>query len=54
MENKIIKQQPVDALTHMLSGAMNEAALWIAQSKDTKKALKEAMKTLEILINSLR
>jgi AcrR family transcriptional regulator len=51
---KIIKPLPVDALAHLLSGAMDEAALWIAQSPDSKKAQKEAQRTLEILLTSLR
>ncbi|MCI0417583.1 hypothetical protein L0222_32860 [bacterium] len=33
-----IKPQPVDALAHLLSGAMNEAALMIAESARPKKA----------------
>jgi hypothetical protein len=33
---------------------MDEAALWIAQSPDPKKARKEAQSTLEILLTSLR
>ncbi|MEV2241873.1 TetR/AcrR family transcriptional regulator [Micromonospora sp. NPDC049891] len=30
----IIPRQPVGPLTHLLSGAMNEAALWLAESVD--------------------
>jgi hypothetical protein len=33
---------------------MDEAALWIAQSPDSKKAQKEAQRTLETLLTSLR
>ena len=51
---KIIRPLPVDALAHLLSGAMDEAALWIAQSPDSKKAQKEAQHTLETLLTSLR
>jgi hypothetical protein len=51
---KIIRPLPVDALAHLLSGAMDEAALWIAQSPNSKKAQKEAQSTLEILLTSLR
>jgi AcrR family transcriptional regulator len=45
---------PLDALTHLLSGAMNEAALWIAQSEDPKSALAEATQALKYLLASLR
>ncbi|MBE2271234.1 MAG: TetR/AcrR family transcriptional regulator [Anaerolinea sp.] len=44
---------PLDALTHLLSGAMNEAALWIAQS-DHPAALEEAVMTLHHLLDALR
>jgi hypothetical protein len=33
---------------------MDQAAVWIAQSPDSKKALKEARSTLETLLMSLR
>ena len=54
IQNGIIKPLPVEALTHLLSGAMDEAAVWIAQSPNSKKALKEALSTLETLLLSLR
>ena len=53
IKDGIIRKQPVDALAHILSGAINEAALWIAQSKNPKKSLKEAMEVIETLLNSL-
>ncbi len=43
----------LDALTHLLSGAMNEAALWIAQS-DQPAALDESVTALRHLIYALR
>jgi AcrR family transcriptional regulator len=43
----------LDALTHLLSGAMNEAALWIAQS-DQPAALDEAVAALRHLLAALR
>lgn len=43
----------LDALTHLLSGAMNEAALWIAQS-DQPAALDDAVAALRHLLESLR
>lgn len=45
---------PLDALTHLLSGAMNEAALWIAQSDEPQTTLNEATEALKYLLNSLR
>lgn len=43
----------LDALTHLLSGAMNEAALWIVQSDQTA-ALDEAVAALRHLLEALR
>jgi hypothetical protein len=44
---------PVEALSHQLSGAMNEAALWIARSEHEQTALAEAIETLEYLLGAL-
>jgi len=49
-----IEPLPVDALTHLLSGAMNEAALWIARSDRREQALTDAILTLDYLLESLR
>ncbi len=53
-ENQVIAAQPVDALAHLLSGAMNEAALWVARSEHPRKALNEALTSLELLMSALR
>ena len=53
MEQKIIAKQPVEPLSHLLSGAMNEAALWLAET-DSPDALEDTMKTLTRLLESLR
>jgi AcrR family transcriptional regulator len=45
---------PVEALVHLLSGAMNEAALWIAQANDPSAALDDARAALTHLLRSLR
>lgn len=50
----LIKPQPLDALAHLLSGAMNEAALWITHAENPPQALEEAMSTLEILLQGLK
>ena len=49
-----IKRLPIDALTRLLSGAMNEAALWIAQADDPQRALAEAVTAFEVLLTSLQ
>ncbi len=49
-----ISPQPVEPLTHLLSGAMNEAALWIARSPRTEQALAEATVALDHLLEGLR
>lgn len=38
-----LKPVPLDAMTHFLSGALNESALWIAQSPDDGQGLEETM-----------
>ncbi len=53
MEQEIIAKQPVEPLSHLLSGAMNEAALWLAET-DSPDALEDTMKTLTRLLESLR
>ena len=45
---------PLTAMTHLLSGAMNEAALWIARAHDPTSALQESITALELLLNALR
>lgn len=44
----------VPAAAALLSGAMNEAALWISGQADRDAALDQAWATLEILLRSLR
>lgn len=53
-EAGLIKPHSLDALAHLLSGAMNEAALWIAQAPNPAEALEEAMAGLEMLLQGLR
>jgi len=49
-----LRQVAVDALTHMLSGAMNEAALWIAQAAEEEQAYEESMIVISLLLEGLR
>ncbi len=45
--------RPVEPVAHLLSGAMNEAALWLAET-DSSTALKDTMDALLCLLGSLR
>lgn len=49
-----IRALPLVAVAHLLSGAMNEAALWIAGAPDPQIALAEASAGLEALLNGLK
>ncbi|NDL60178.1 TetR/AcrR family transcriptional regulator [Phytoactinopolyspora mesophila] len=54
MAEGIIVQQPVRPLVHLLSGAMNEAALWLARSENRDADLEETMTALTRMLESLR
>lgn len=54
MDKGQIAPLPLTALTHLLSGAMNEGALWIAQSDNPQQALQQASEALTHLITRLR
>ncbi len=43
-----------DALTHILSGALNEATLWIAQMPDPEESVEETMKIISMLLERFR
>lgn len=43
-----------EALTQLLNGAMNQAALWVAHTSDRDAALVDAKRTLERLLEGLR
>ncbi|GAA1883257.1 TetR/AcrR family transcriptional regulator [Asanoa iriomotensis] len=49
-----IARQPVEPLTRLLSGAMNEAALWIAGTPDPAASVNAAMEALTRLLDGLR
>lgn len=53
-ESGTAEMKSVDAIAHLLIGAMNEAALWIAQSEDAKAALREASEALDQLLEGLQ
>lgn len=54
LEQDIIKPISLDALTHFLSGAMNEAVLWISGHSDQKGSMEEAIIVLQHLLEGLR
>ena len=54
IDAQLIKPLSTDALAHLLSGAMDEAAVWIASCKNKRRALAEAQQALEMLLNGLR
>ena len=54
VEEGEIPQQPVVPLAHLLSGAMNEAALWLAGSDHPRRDLKQTLTALTGLLESLR
>jgi AcrR family transcriptional regulator len=49
-----IRPQPVEPLLHLLSGAMNEAALWLARSTNRERDLAATNAALRGLLDSLR
>lgn len=49
-----IRRQPIDALAHLLSGAMNEAGMWIARADDPLRARRDATTALRTLMGALR
>jgi AcrR family transcriptional regulator len=53
VDSGIIADQPVEPLARLLSGAMNEAALWLARSDDPD-ALAATERALDRLLSGLR
>ena len=53
MEVGRIRRQPVDALGHVLIGALDEAALYVAQSERPDQARTEVVAVLEDLMHAL-
>ncbi|SER55625.1 transcriptional regulator, TetR family [Gracilibacillus ureilyticus] len=53
-ENNQLKEISIDAVTHSLSGAMNEAALWIAEQRDRQKRIGEAVDTIILLLEGVK
>ncbi|TCJ03939.1 TetR/AcrR family transcriptional regulator [Cytobacillus praedii] len=53
-ERELIKPISVEAMTHCLSGAMNEAVLWISDHSDQKDVIEEVMIVLKHMLVSFR
>jgi AcrR family transcriptional regulator len=53
MEIGRIRRQPVDPLAHVLMGASDEAALYIARATDTETARTEMINALGLVIDGL-
>ncbi len=54
VDGGLMRVASVPAATHLLSGAMNEAVLWIARSPQPEEALKATLQVLEQLLAGLR
>jgi len=53
MEVGRVRRQPVEPLAHVLIGALDEAALYVAQSADADQALAEVSAVLDDLVAAL-
>jgi AcrR family transcriptional regulator len=49
-----LKRVSIEAMTHCLSGALNESALWIAQMPDYQQALAETKIIISNMLNGFR
>ncbi len=54
MVQGLIDEQPIEALTHVLAGALNEAAIHIANAPDGPRARAEVGDTIARLLGGLR
>jgi len=54
MDSGAIERQPVRPLTHMLLGALDEAAMYVARADDAKTARREVGETVERMLEGLK
>jgi AcrR family transcriptional regulator len=54
IDARLITQQPVAPLAHVLSGALNEASMLIAHSEDPAKTRREVSYVIERLLDAMR
>ncbi len=48
------RRVPLDAMTHFISGGLNETALWLANESQQPNALDETMKVLAVFLGGLK
>ncbi|QRG66530.1 TetR/AcrR family transcriptional regulator [Brevibacillus choshinensis] len=53
-EQGYLKPVSITCLTHLLSGAMNEAVLWISQLPESQQALDEVTESLALMLEGFR
>ena len=53
MEAGAIREQPVEPLAHLLVGAMDEMAMWVARAPDRDAAREQALATIDGLLVAL-
>jgi AcrR family transcriptional regulator len=54
MEQGLIEQQPIESLTNVLAGAMNEAAILVANAEDRDAARRDVGDSIARLLSGLR
>lgn len=54
METGLIARQPIDPLAHLVVGALDEAAMYIARAADAKVARREMGESVERMLEGLR
>ena len=54
METGLIARQPVDPLSHLIVGALDEAAMYIARAQDAHVARREMGESIERMLDGLR
>ncbi len=54
MDKGELKELPVEPLTRLLTGAMNEGVLWISNTKEKHQVVEEVMAVLTALLEGLR
>jgi AcrR family transcriptional regulator len=54
MDKGELKELPVEPLTRLLTGAMNEGVLWISNTKEKNQVVEEVMTVLTALLEGLR
>jgi AcrR family transcriptional regulator len=54
METGLIPRQPVDPLSHLIVGALDEAAMYIARAPDAGEARREMGESIERMLDGLK